>query len=81
MASSARRGLNRLPESVVAAVIELIDGPLKQEPTRVGKPLREPLAGLHSARRGQYRVLYKIDDENHRVVVVAIGHRSTIYRS
>ncbi|MGH9213115.1 MAG: type II toxin-antitoxin system RelE family toxin, partial [Acidimicrobiales bacterium] len=37
-------------------------------------------AGKHSARRGDFRVIYEIDDNRHRVTVVAIDHRSDVYR-
>ena len=50
---SARRGLERdLPEKVATAALEFIMGPLRQDPRKVGKPLREPLAPLFAARRG-----------------------------
>jgi mRNA-degrading endonuclease RelE of RelBE toxin-antitoxin system len=47
----------------------------------VGKALRAPLAGLHSARRGSFRVLYRIDDEQVMVLVVTIDHRRDVYRA
>ena len=71
---------SRLPESVAAAVIEFITGALVDNPRRVGKPLRGDLAGIHSARRGTYRVLYRINDDRHEVVVLRIDHRSEVYR-
>jgi mRNA interferase RelE/StbE len=46
----------------------------------VGKPLRSDLAGIHSARRGTYRVLYRINEEGREVIVVRIDHRSDAYR-
>jgi mRNA interferase RelE/StbE len=63
------RHLNKLPEKVRAAAVELMLGALASEPRRVGKPLVGELAGLWSARRGDYRVVYEIDDEA-RVVLV-----------
>jgi len=70
----------RLPEKVATAAVEFLYGSLAANPHRVGKPLKLGLAGLHSARRGDYRVIYRIDDEHRRVHVVAIEHRSDIYR-
>jgi mRNA interferase RelE/StbE len=72
----------RLPESVAAAAIKLINGDLLHDPKRVGKPLRDEadLVGLWSARRGTYRVLYEIDDEACLVRVVRVDHRRDIYR-
>jgi len=70
---------SQLPEAIAAAVIEFITGPLLKNPHRIGKPLRGELEGIHSARRGTYRVLYRIDDEQHTVTVLRVGHRGDIY--
>jgi len=74
------RALVRLPEKVATAVVEFLYGSLASSPYRVGKPLRLGLEGLHSARRGDYRVIYRIDDQQRRVTVMAIEHRSDVYR-
>jgi mRNA-degrading endonuclease RelE of RelBE toxin-antitoxin system len=79
-AAPARRALARLPEKVAAAVVEFLYGSLAANPHRMGKPLRLELQGLYSARRGDYRVIYRIDDDHRRVEVVAIEHRADIYR-
>lgn len=78
--AAARRALTRLPEKVATAVAEFIYGSLAANPHRVGKPLKLTLEGLHSARRGDYRVIYRIDDEQRLVTVIAIEHRSDAYR-
>jgi mRNA interferase RelE/StbE len=78
---TARRQLTeRLPEAVAFAAYEFITGPLLQNPQRVGKRLLPPLDDRHSARRGTYRVVYRIDDQRHVVTVVAVVHRSDAYR-
>ena len=59
-----------LPEAVAAAVIELITGPLLENPRRLGVALRNELAGLWSVRRGAYRILYRIDDARGEVIVL-----------
>lgn len=69
-----------LPEAVAAAVIELITGPLLGNPRRVGVALKNELEGLWSARRGTYRVLYRIEEEKQEIVVLRIGHRRDVYR-
>lgn len=79
--ASSRRALSKLPEKVGTAVVELCYGPLADNPARPGKPLRFELEGLHCVRRGDYRVIYRIDLERHRVEIVAIDHRSDAYRS
>jgi len=69
-----------LPEGVAAAVIEFLTGALVDNPRRVGKPLRGDLMGIHSARRGTYRVLYRINEEGREVIVLRVDHRSDAYR-
>lgn len=74
---TAKRALQRLPEKVATAAIEFVYGPLASNPQRVGKALRFDLEGLHSARRGDYRIIYRIDE---RVTIIAIEHRADVYR-
>ena len=69
-----------VPEGVAAAVIEFLTRALIDNPHRVGNPLRGDLAGIHSARRGTYRVLYRINEDGREVIVVRIDHRSDAYR-
>ena len=78
----ARRALAEiLPPSVAAAAWELITGALADDPWRVGKPLHEPYQGLHAARRGTYRILYRIDDSKHAIEIRSIRHRADAYRT
>lgn len=79
-APAARAIQETLPESVAFAVIEFITGPLLENPRRLGAPLRGELEGIWSARRGTYRILYRIDEENREVIILRIGHRGDIYR-
>jgi mRNA interferase RelE/StbE len=78
---AARAIGEQLPESVSAAVIEFITGALIENPRRVGRELRNELAGIHSARRGTYRILYRIDPVERVVTVLRIDHRSDVYRT
>ena len=78
--ATSRRALSRLPGKVGAAVVELCYGPRAENPARLGKPLRFELAGLHCARRGDYRVIHRIDLGRHCVEIVAIERRSDSYR-
>lgn len=80
-AAAARRAVEReLPEKVAAAAVEFVFGALAANPRRVGKPLRDELEGKWSARRGDYRVIYTIDDTRILVEVIAIDHRRDVYR-
>jgi mRNA-degrading endonuclease RelE of RelBE toxin-antitoxin system len=53
---------------------------MSREPRRVGKPLRRELAGVFSARRGPYRVLYRIDDDASTVSILRVDHHADVYR-
>jgi len=77
----AKRQLERLPEGTAAAIVEFMLSALVDNPHRVGGRLQRELAGLHSARRGAYWIVYEIDDARRVVVVLRIDHRSRVYRS
>ena len=77
----ARRApTERLPEAVAAAVIDFLTTALVAQPRRVGKPLRGELAGVWAARRGTYRVLYRLREDTHEVIVLRIDHRRDVHR-
>ncbi len=79
---AARTLAGRLPEKIAAAVYEFITTTLVDNPHRVGKRLLlPPFEGTWSARRGTYRVLYEIDEDERVVTVTAIEHRADAYRS
>lgn len=80
-APAARTIQEALPEAVAFAVLDFITGALLENPRRVGAPLRDELEGLWSARRGTYRILYRVDDGTREVIVLRIGHRRDVYRT
>ncbi len=75
----ARREFERLPISVAAAVLETLSA-IAENPRRLGKPLMLEHEGRFSARRGPYRIIYELNDDERLVRVVAIGHRRDVYR-
>lgn len=80
--ATARRQLaESLPTSIAFAAYEFIIGPLLVNPQRVGKQLMVPLDDRHSARRGTYRVIYRIDEQQMTVTVLAVSARSDAYRT
>ncbi|HEX6452179.1 MAG TPA: type II toxin-antitoxin system RelE/ParE family toxin [Trebonia sp.] len=80
--STVRRALSEaLPEAVATAAYEFITGPLLMEPYRVGKRLLPPMDDRFSARRGTYRIIYRVDDKNRIVTVVDVDHRRDVYRT
>ena len=80
--STVRRALSETsPEAVAAAAYEFITGPLLTDPHRIGKRLLPPMDDRFSARRGTYRVIYRIDDKARVVTVVDVAHRRDAYRT
>jgi mRNA-degrading endonuclease RelE of RelBE toxin-antitoxin system len=69
-----------LPGKAAAAIVEFLVGPLTTDPIRVGHHLRGELAGLLAARRGPYRIIYELDEERRRILVLRIDHRADVYR-
>ncbi|HEY1652220.1 MAG TPA: type II toxin-antitoxin system RelE/ParE family toxin [Acidimicrobiales bacterium] len=66
--------------AVALAVWQFCDGPLRENPHRVGKPLGRELTGYFSARRGAYRVIYRPVEVDSTIYVVRIEHRADAYR-
>jgi mRNA interferase RelE/StbE len=80
--STVRRALSEsLPEAVAAAAYEFITGPLLLAPHRIGRRLLPPMDDRFCARRGTYRVIYRIDDKARVVTVVDVAHRRDVCRT
>ena len=81
LSRAASRALaEQLPLGVASAIWEFLLGPLAENPRRLGKALSGNLAGYHAARRGSYRVVYRIADNPNVITVLRIDHRRTVYR-
>jgi mRNA-degrading endonuclease RelE of RelBE toxin-antitoxin system len=78
VAAAAAREVGRLPAAVRRPILAALTA-LAFEP-RAGKPLTGALRGLWSLRRGNYRILYRIDDPARKVEVARVGHRRDVYR-
>lgn len=79
LTAGAARSLAALPAKAVNIVVPFLREVITADPFIVGKPLRWELEGMYSARRGDYRIIYTI--ENDVVIVIRIDHRSTAYRT
>lgn len=78
--AASKRHLDRLPEGVRAAAFATILGPISENPVRTGKPLVGELRGMRSVRRGDYRIIYEVDDDAKVVVIHRVQHRRDVYR-
>ena len=76
----AQRQLSRLPDKIVTALLEGLYGSIARDPWRASKPLHDELVGLRVARRGQYRLVFRIDEAKRLIVVRRVDHRRDVYR-
>lgn len=79
--TASRQLAEHLPEAAAAACVEFLFGALAGNPSRVGARLRVPFEGPWRARRGEYRVCYRIDESAGMVYVLDVDHRRVAYRS
>jgi mRNA interferase RelE/StbE len=76
---TVRRALSeKIPATVAFAAFEFMTGDLLKNPHRVGGELQEPFEGCRSARRGTYRIVYRIDEAKRTVTVLDVGHRGDV---
>lgn len=55
-------------------------GPLAEDPHRTGPRLGKSFEGHWRARRGEYRVRYRIDEADETVYVLDVDYRRDVYR-
>ena len=75
------RTLDKLPAKVRDAALVAVRGPISENPHRLGKPLVGEFGGLFSARRGDYRIIYSVDDTSNVVIVHRVQHRRSAHRT
>lgn len=74
----ARREFHNLPNDVRERIEEVIDD-LQENPRPPGAKSLIGKEG-YRIRKGDYRILYTVDDKSHVVSVYRIGHRRDVYR-
>jgi mRNA interferase RelE/StbE len=74
----AKRNVEKLDPSVKRIIKKAIES-LSVKPAK-GKPLAYDLAGLHSLRTTDYRIIYRIKEKQLIIIVIAVGHRREIYK-
>ncbi len=68
-----------LPKRMKSSIKRSIEERLMVDPVGFGKPLRYSLKGHRRLRVGDYRVVYRIEDERDVVLIVTIKHRKKVY--
>jgi mRNA interferase RelE/StbE len=62
------------------AVAEFSTAVLPDNPLRLSKTLTGQFEGLRSARRGDYRVIFELDESAHVILLLRVAHRAHVYR-
>jgi mRNA interferase RelE/StbE len=76
----ARKGVVRLPENLYERVTRAIDD-LATDPRPRGAVKMRGTGQQEEwrVRVGDYRIVYRVDDEGQKVVILAVGHRGSVY--
>jgi mRNA interferase RelE/StbE len=80
LTGAALRSLHAVPPRVAEPLVAFIFGSLAADPRRRGKPLQRELEGRWAARRGEFRIVYRLDDDAKTMYVLMIAHRADAYR-
>lgn len=78
---SAARSLRALGPSAAAEIFRFLDDRIRgcSDPTKFGKPLRGDKRNFWRYRVRDWRILCRLENGLLIVIVVAVGHRSTVY--
>jgi mRNA interferase RelE/StbE len=79
-AQSVEKEIRELDGAIKKIIKKAIEDKLMVDPLKFGLPLRRNLAGFFKLRVGNYRIIYQIKNSEVIVLVLAIGHRSRIYK-
>lgn len=78
-AAAARRQFDKLPRAAQRQLGTVI-GQLADDPRPSCVVKLSGAEGLYRVRGGDYRAIYRIEDDRLLVLVVKVGHRRDIYR-
>lgn len=78
-AESVKKDRPKLPKKIQWQIQKEIERKLITAPEIFGKPLRKSLKGYRKLRVGDYRIIFRIEENV--VKIFKIGHRSVIYRN
>ncbi|WP_061217678.1 type II toxin-antitoxin system RelE family toxin [Leptospira weilii] len=78
LSKSVTKQLDKLPENIADSLIEAIEG-LAKNPRPQGVKKLKGRDGFR-IRKGDYRIIYDIQDQKLIIEVIAIGHRKDIYQ-
>jgi mRNA interferase RelE/StbE len=79
LSKAARKQLALLPTFIHNKIIEDISS-LTSSPRPAGCKKLKGYKGSYRIRIGDYRIIYEVEDNALRILVIAVGHRKDIYK-
>jgi mRNA interferase RelE/StbE len=78
---TAREALRRLDRAAQVRIVRYLDQRIvpAKDPSQFGKPLRGTAHGYWRYRVDDYRIIARIDRGQFHILVVKLGHRSSVY--
>jgi mRNA interferase RelE/StbE len=79
---TAKEQLRKLDRQAAKRILDYVEERLasRDNPRDLGKALSGPLGALWRYRVGDYRLIYDIQDNASRILVLRIGKRTEVYR-
>ena len=77
---SVHKDFRRLPKSVVKRVMKRIEK-LRDEPLPRGVEGLEGAKRLYRIRVGDYRIVYEVDTQARKMMILYVRHRREVYRA
>ncbi len=78
-ATAAKRQFDKLPQAIQRRITDSVSQ-LENDPRPTGVVKLSGKDGLYRLRVGDYRAIYRIEDDRLIILIVKIGHRREIYR-
>ena len=72
-----KEDINSIPANMRDRIRDAIEQRILRDPLQAGKPLRQSLKGHRKMRVGDYRIIYRL--EQNLVIILKIGHRKDVY--
>lgn len=71
--------LRKLDKSIAKKILVRIESYLAKDPKGLGKLLKGEFDGYWRYRWGDYRVIYKISEQEILIIILRISHRKSVY--
>ena len=79
--SVVKKDIPALKKKKKTLIKKAIEERLAKDPVGFGKPLRYSLKGHRRLRVADYRIVFKIQPLEYKVIIVAIKHRKEVYEA